>query len=666
MLDSARLRAELTHIHRALSGVAAQPRGKDLVDDLRKSLGGTTAALVWQALFADCLRVAHGAVAADGVIGDHEIEALYELLFSAARHYASAIPATYGGFDAIDEESARTFLERYAADRGPFGRGAASHWPGLALCRRAAELGAPEALERYERMMTWLIDEACRIGGIAEPDPRWRGRVDELADLRRSLARAACGVAPPPPGEDLRVQAFLAPSRIFAAVQQASSVFDSDPFDVETIHEDTRAAFEELVERATTPAQHSDRGRMLLVLGDSGTGKTHLLRGFRRYVHEYGRGFVAYAQLHSSADDYARYLLQHVVDSLARPYAGPSGERTGLHELASGLPRLVGEPLRSRIDRLADDTWDSTESLAGYVNSLVDELLKQADLAAFDADLLRVMLYALHPDQRTTSRVYKYLRCEDMNSHDRRWIGDVVTRTGKDEPHRMICSLARLAFATQHAALVLMIDQAELAGFEAGTGRVFCRAIDALYRIASEVPSAIAVVACLTDLYDQVRGELSRSALDRLEKDPPIERLQINRSYAEIEAIVSRRLSWLFAEAGAPHRSEEPVYPIPLERLRGLANRRTRDVLEWCHEFQARCAAAGKIVDTGEDGEGVEVRSAAAADADLAPIVAAWNDAVHASGIGVPDDEDEILALIGAAAKACAEETGLSLTTLPR
>jgi hypothetical protein len=663
MLDNTRLRAELTHIHRTLSVVAASARGRALVDELRRAVGGTTAALIWQSLFADCLRVVHCAVAADGEIGDHEIEALYEFLFSVARHYASVMPAAYGEFGAIDEESARAFLERYAGDRGPFGNGAALRWPGLALCRRAAELGEREPLERYERLMAWLITEACRIGDVTEADPRWRGRVDELDELRRALARDVVVQASE---VDLRVQAFLAPSRVFAAVQQASSVFDIDPFDVESIHEETRAVFEQMVDRATTPSQHSDGGRILLVLGDSGAGKTHLLRGFRRYVHEYGRGFVTYAQLHSGADDYARYLLHHVVDSLARPYAGPSGERTGLHELASGLPRLVGEPLKSRIDRLVDDTWDTSESLAGYVNALVDELLKQADLAPFDSDLLRVMLYALHLDQRTTSRVYRYLRCEDMNAHDRRWIGDVVPRTGKDEPHRMICSLARLAFVTQHAAFVLMIDQAELAGFEATTGTVFRRAIDALYRVTSEVPSAIAVMACLSDLYDQVRPELTMSALDRLERDPSVEKLSINRSYPEIEAIVARRLSWLFAEAGAVHRADESVYPIPQARLRALTNRRTRDVLEWCHQFQARCAAAGKIVDIEESDRTEEPKPIATGDADLDQILAAWNDAMLAPGIDTPDEDEEILAVLGAAAKACAEEAGLSLTTPPR
>ncbi len=661
MLDNTRLRAELTHIHHVLSGVAASPRGRGMVDDLRSAIGGTTAAILWQALFADCLRIAYSAVAADGEIGDDEIDALYELLFSAARHYAAVLPARYGDFAAVDHELARVFLERYTADSGPSGRCAALHWPGLTLCRRAAELGDSEALERYERMMTWLIGEACRVGGVTETDPRWRGRIDELDELRRTLARDAKVEGP---AVDLRVEAFLAPTRVFTAVQQASSIFENDPFDVETIHREARASFEQMVERATTPSQITDRGRMLLMLGASGSGKTHLLRGFRSYVHEYGRGFIVYAQLQSGTDDYGRYLLQHLVDSLARPYAGPSGERTGLHELASGLPRLVDQPLRSRIECLADETWDSPASLNEYVNQLTDDLLRETDLASFDPDLLRIMLYALHPDQRTTSRVYKYLRCEDMSAYDRKWIGDVVPRTGDDHPYWMIRELGRLASVTQGAALVLMVDQADLAGFEAASNRMFRRAIDTLYRIVSEIPSAVAVVACLSNLYDTVRPELSRPALDRLEKDPPIARLQINRSYAEIEAIVARRLSWLFAERGTMHRPEEPAYPIPEAQLKQLENRRTRDILEWCHQFQAQCAAAGKIVDL--DDEGVISDPPPRNDADLDQIATAWNDAMHARGIDVPDEEDEILAVIGTAAKACADEVRLTFTTPPR
>jgi hypothetical protein len=95
MFDNARLRAELSHIHRILGIVAAGPRGRGLVDDLSHAVGGTTAALLWQALYADCLRVVHSAVAADGVIGDDEMEALYDFVFSVALSYANVLPGHY-------------------------------------------------------------------------------------------------------------------------------------------------------------------------------------------------------------------------------------------------------------------------------------------------------------------------------------------------------------------------------------------------------------------------------------------------------------------------------------------------------------------------------------------------------------------------------------------
>lgn len=661
MLGNMRLQAELAHIHMALSRVAAGERGKNLIDDLHGATGGTTAATLWQSLYADCLRVVYEAVAAGGPIADDKVNALYDFLCSVARYFGNVPLSPYSDLVVTDRDSAREVLHRYAEDAGPFGLRTEGRWPGRGLCRAAAELGEPEALERYKRMMAWLIPAARQIGGVTEAELRRRGRVDELADLRRDLADDG-EVAPAT--ADRRVPAFLTPAQVFACMEQATSVFEADPFDVETIHADTRATFERMVTQAISTSQPARGSQMLLVLGDSGAGKTHLLRGFRRHVQEFGRGFVAYAQLPSSSEDYPQYLLRNVVHSLSLPYAGPAGERTGLYELASGLSWRVGESLRSRLARLDKGTWAGPGNLTDYVNSLVDEILKREDLASFDPDLLRVMIFALRRDPPTTSRVYKYLRCEDMNAHDRSWIGDVVPRTGKDDPSWMLGQLARLAFATRRAAFVLMIDQVELAGYDGNTGPMFRRAIDALYRIVDEERSVIVVVACLSDLYSQVRGQLIRSAIDRLEKDPPIKRLQINRSYAEIEAIVARRLSWLFAREGAAHLPEQPVHPIPKAQLESLTNRRTRDVLEWCHEFQERCAVAGKII---EDGQGVRTvpPGPPTGVVELDQIAAAWKDAMRDSRIEVPEKDAEILGVITAAAKAYAEETGLELAASP-
>src|ERR1043166_541564 len=352
MFDSNRLRTELAHIQRALGNVAASPRGKGLLDELRRSTRGTSAARLWQALYADCMRIVYAAVAADDVIDDRELEDFRDMLSTAARSYADTLMADYAEFIVVDVASARRFVTRYADDRGPFGKHAEVPWPGLALCRRASEIGDGAALAQYEKTMTWLIAEACRIGGVSSNEPRLRGRLDELDQLRRSLARDAVVEAP---GLDLRVRAFLSPAWVFTSVQQASSVFENDPFDIESIHRHARKSFERLIENARMPSQIAG-GRILLIAGDSGGGKTHLLRDFRRQVQENGRGFVVYAQLQTNSDDYERYLLQHLVDSLARPYSAASGERTGLRELASGIVRLVSGRVQGRVQQLCEGT----------------------------------------------------------------------------------------------------------------------------------------------------------------------------------------------------------------------------------------------------------------------------------------------------------------------
>lgn len=659
MLDVTRLKAELNHIHRGLLLIGASQHGASIFHELRAATqGGTNAALVWQALFADCLRVVHAAIAADDEVRDEEVDAIYDMVFSVARHYAAAAPS-YREYSAIDLDSVRPFLASYAADGGTFGWMAKNRWPGLSLCRRAAAVGERAPLERYERIITWLIDAACGIGGVDESDPRWQGRMTELAELRRELALASDSTST---DVDLRERAFLSSTRVFMSVQQASSVFDDDPWDVETVHADARATFERMVDRATTPSQHGDRGRMLLVLGDSGAGKTHLLRAFRRHVQEKAFGFVAYVQMQSNSEDYARYVLQHVVDSFAKPYAGP-GAGTGLQELASGLHRLVGGSLGERVAGLR--TSEDIEGVDEVIDGLVDDLLGESDLATFDPDLLRVLLHALRPNPRVTNRVYKYLRCEDMTAHDRKWIGGVAPRTGADDPSRMIRELGRLAWTTQQAALVLMVDQAELAGFEVNAAVTFRRAIDALHKVVSELPSSVAVIACLGDLYTNVRPQLTKSAIDRLENDPPPERLSFNRSYPEIQAIVAKRLAWLFAEHSAMHRAETPVYPIPDALLRGLVNRRTRDVLDECHAFQERCANSGRIVELAEASP-APPPPPPPSTTDLDRIAAAWNDAQHAAGIAIPDEEDAVLTLLVAGLRSCAVQTGRTIDVTMR
>lgn len=450
---------------------------------------------------------------------------------------------------------------------------------------------------------------------------------------------------------DRRVEVFLKPSPAFAAVQQASSVFDYDPFDIDAIHTETSLVFQAMVEQARTDSERGDRNRFLLVLGLSGTGKTHLMRSFRRYVHEEAHGYVSYAQLNSQSDDYARHLLQQTISSLQRSYARPSGPRTGLRQLALGLAQICGEPTKTEVANLTNGAWKTAypkDDLNNYINGLVRRLLQRGGLSSHDPDLLRVLLYALPQDEAITSCVYKYLRCEKMTDGDSALIGGVAARIDKGDPLLMLRRLASLAFDTQQAPFVFMIDQVELAGSATANLDELGRAIDTLDNIVTHVPSAIAVIASIEDFYQSVRPRLTRAALDRLEKAPAVQKLRLKVDYEQIQLLVARRLAWIFEDNGAVYQPETPVFPIPEHLLKRLAERRPRDVLEFCHEYQTQCAIAGKIL--GELGTTTQPGPD--------PLAALWQKTLQA--VSTRDlSDDVLLAALAEAAQMCAQELQL-------
>jgi len=657
MFDNNRVTAEIFHIQRALGEAVALPQGKRLVEGLRRELDRPISGLLRQSLLSDCVRVAYSAIITGITVRERGLAELGNFLAAAARHYAAMLPASYGEFAAIDPRGARTFLHCYAVDDTPFGRRATPRWHGWTLCRDAEAMGHRDAMARYARLLSWLLSEAYQLVAPSA-DLRWHGQVkdtEELDELRVLLGDRYM-VEPAPDG---RIRAFLQPTRVFSAVQQASSIFETDPFDVETLHVDARREFARLVDFATAATPSANNGWMLLLLGNSGSGKTHLLRSFRHQVQEFGRGFVVYAPFNASSDDYPRYLLQHVVDSLSRAYTGSAGDHTGLYQLASGLIELADDSLRTQLQAFTEGEWESTETantFNDYVRELAGQLQHRPDLQSFDPDLIRILLFALYPAAGMTSRIYRYLRCLDMSTEDRQWLGNVMPRTGKDDPTWMIRDLARIAFVARRGAMVLMVDQAERAVTDSATGSAALRrAIDTLQGIVSEVPSTIAVMSYLTDLYEIVRPELTKSVLDRLENTPPPVRLKAGRSYDDVQALVSQRLAWRYAEAGAVYRAESPVYPIPEASLRAHVGSRSRDVLDWCHRYQSQCVAAGRIVDPGKIEEG----GGTTPDDDLEQIATAWS-AAQLIDFEVADGEDEILAALVRAAADCAVELGLA------
>src|SRR4051812_25866970 len=91
---------------------------------------------------------------------------------------------------------------------------------------------------------------------------------------------------------DRRIAAFCSPRfpELFHAFAYANDIWKHDAFDVESIHRNARDKFQRIVSHVLEPSGLA-AGRILLLLGESGCGKTHLMRAFRNQVHSQSSGY---------------------------------------------------------------------------------------------------------------------------------------------------------------------------------------------------------------------------------------------------------------------------------------------------------------------------------------------------------------------------------------
>jgi len=639
-------------ISQIVERAAPEGRALDLLDPavrrrLAPILQRAPEAAVRLALLSDCLVVAEQCMRADGTISEAELAWVRPLVRDAASYFAK-VRETYASIE-LEKYGVPTFLEAHEHDPMVFGGACkATAWIGLELCHRAAtRSGDDEALARYEALVGKLLEDLYELGGVTPEEVRTRKRLSELL-LRRSKL-----VPAPEAAADPRVVAFCSPDapEVFHAVASASQLHEPDPFDIERIHAEAREVFARTLDRVVEPGR-SDPGRILLLLGDAGSGKTHLMRAFRSYVHGRRLGVVGYLQMTVGSEDYARYLLGRLVDSLQLPHALPEVEQSSLSCISDALAELI-EPMD--LESLREDALGEA-ALGHFVQQLADRLLRRPGFESISPDVLRALLYLQRRDTPITSRVMKFLRCEPLSAYEQRLLGELSPWTGAADPARMVTQLAALLSATGQGALVLLVDQLEdLQNMSAVTER-FRRALDVVRHVVEQCPNALVVIACLDEFYGTQRTALPGPVRDRIERDPEMHRLATNRTGEEVEALVARRLEVLYDGFGVRVRDDEPFFPFAREHLAELAQRRTRDVLDRCRRHHERCAAAGALVPWTADGE------VAPAPSPVLSLSAAWNDFLATFGGAAPESDEELASLLAHSLGDLRAEGGARLT----
>ena len=458
---------------------------------------------------------------------------------------------------------------------------------------------------------------------------------------------------------DARRSVFLSSAKreVFHAVEHRHQIWREDPFDVESVHQEARVQFQRLLTQAVTPPG-LDAGRILLLLGDSGSGKTHLVRAFRNHVHVNGLGFVGYMQMTTATISYSRYLLSNLIDSLDQPYYESLGTTSGLLRLSNAVAIRCGD--QDAMERLREEAHLAPDAVVDLVERAADRLVAQPRYADVDLDLVRALLLLQRQDPGLKKRVIKYLRCEDLADRDKKLLG-LTPRLAEEDAQRFVEHLGRLMWALDSLALVICVDQFEDTPPGAGAEALFRRAMTSLCAIADQVPSSIIVISCLDDYYTELRPRLTRSTLDRIASDPAPIQLVSERSAEEVEMIIRQRLGYLYETSGIrPSNGEPPsVYPIPPAFVKQLARRRTRDVIDRCRLYRDACIDAGRMVEPPR----IEPPAVAPVQVDQravedvkAKLEQAWNDYLANYTAELPEDDAALAELFAWAVASCAEE----------
>ncbi|NOJ77747.1 ATP-binding protein [Myxococcus xanthus] len=462
---------------------------------------------------------------------------------------------------------------------------------------------------------------------------------------------------------DPRLDIFLDDSReVFTSVEQGQHIWQADPFDVEALNAPARRAFKRLLDKASSDTPPS-AGKLLLLLGESGSGKTHLVRAFRNLAHGQRKGFVGYMPMTVDATQYDRYILSNLIDSLDKPFIRAGGDDdSGLMHLSDAL---MAQCTSAFVLHLQDEKILEDEELHGTIRAVADELLLDPRFREVEVDLLRALIYLHRRDPRLNRRIFHWLRCEELSEADQRVIGNLIPRTADDAPARMVEHLGRLMGGLGQA-LVLCVDQVEdVSDFEQRPQmeNSFRRAMNSLAAIASKVPRAVVVFCCLADYWAKMKPLLNQGTVDRIENDPEPVTLERTVTAETARDLAARRLQDLFEQRGFTVSPSNPTWPIPANGFDALGGHRARDVLDECRRYRDRAIQDGKLPASfplqRPQGPGVAnspvVQQSQAAKLDMDQL---WTDFRATLRIDPPEEPARVAELLAWAIEAGGKEFG--------
>ena len=232
-------------------------------------------------------------------------------------------------------------------------------------------------------------------------------------------------------------------------------IWCADPVDVEEVHKKARKKFYDLLDAVTSQKGAKSQARILLFHGQSGAGKTHLIRALRTGAHRRGRAYFGYAQMTPDVSRYADYYLRRLIASLEKPYDPDEAGETALARLTRRLVEDAEVMPAGELEKLREAALDEKQ-LARLIHSLADDIVAspRCESQELDINIVRALLYLQRNDPRIDQRVRQYLYGRPLNELSLAAVAALDPNTGDGRAFEIIESLGKLMWTVDRAAFV--------------------------------------------------------------------------------------------------------------------------------------------------------------------------------------------------------------------
>jgi DNA helicase HerA-like ATPase len=419
---------------------------------------------------------------------------------------------------------------------------------------------------------------------------------------------------------------------VFSSVVLGARFWTEDPLDVPTLHAEARREFRDLLEALRADPLSS---RLMVILGEVGSGKTHLLRALRASAaHDYD-AVCAYAQFNSPGDRFERHFLGRLVFSCSQKTSGNGSEEDAFAR-ALVRARALAPDIAAELERAWEAEDGDPVCTAQLVARLADVLLARIG-PDVDPYTVRALIYASAPQAGVRALARQYLSGGPLTRLDTANLPALPETGATDRAQEQFYSLARALAALAGGPLVYFLDQAEdLFSMGAEKPR---EALECVYRLIDTVPNVAVVISWELTRYNTNFVNLPQFLQGRLHNSSIVS-LRGQRTVPEIRELLARRVSTAFKTAAVEADANNLLDPLPRDLPEQLIGGATRTVLSKTRDMIRQLAQDGTPPEPIDN------------DDNLEHLESAWE--AHLSNYPIPNElaDSELLKLT---AWACTE-----------